>query len=212
MSRVFAYTLVADGSSAAMLRPVLDWLICDASGGAATPSGSLFDPRRLRRSLTKLSDHVAAAAEDAAGSVLFVHRDAEQADLATRVEEIERAAAGVSGGVVPVVPVRMSEAWLLFDEQAIRTAAGNPAGRKRLALPAAKKWDALPDPKEALYGLIREASELSGRRLKKLNYGEARAEVARLIEDFSPLRSLPAFEELRTRVQQRLAAGGYAGA
>jgi hypothetical protein len=36
---------------------------------------------------------------------------------------------------IPVVPVRMTEAWLLADEFAIRSAPGNPNGTQSLDLP-----------------------------------------------------------------------------
>ncbi len=61
-----------------------------------------------------------------------------------------------------IVPVRMQEPWLLFDEQAIRWAAGNPGGKTALALPRLTQLESLPDPKETLYGLLVTASEHPG--------------------------------------------------
>src|SRR5690606_18674132 len=67
--------------------------------------------------------------------VLVVHRDAERDPVDLRLAEIERArsSARIEGSLVPVVPVRMTEAWLLFDESAIRRAADNPNGTVDLA-------------------------------------------------------------------------------
>jgi hypothetical protein len=96
----------------------------------------------------------------------------------------------------------MSEAWLLFTEDAIRLAAGNPYSRCQLDLPTTREAERLADPKHVLFEKLREASELTGRRLRKFDRNRARAQVAEYIDDFSPLRSFAAFlafeEDLRT--------------
>jgi len=87
----------------------------------------------------------------------------------------------------------MTEAWLFFEEQAIRTAAGNSHGRELLDLPPPRKIESLPDPKSLLYDLLRSASGLRGRRLNNMPVSVYAARVSELIEDFSPLRQLSAF-------------------
>lgn len=72
-----------------------------------------------------------------------------------------------------IVPVRMQEPWLLFDEQAIRRAAGNPGGKTALPLPRLTQLESLPDPKETLYGLLVAASEHQGRRRGRFNPSRA---------------------------------------
>ncbi|MHC5613360.1 MAG: hypothetical protein ACYTXA_20770 [Nostoc sp.] len=101
-----------------------------------------------------------------------------------------------------VIPVRMQEAWLLFDEAALRKAAGNPSGRQALQLPDICRLEQLPDPKDILYGLLCEASGLRGRRLKQFSVNERVHRLAELIDDFSPLRALSAFQLLETEIQQ----------
>lgn len=130
--------------------------------------------------------------------LLFVHRDAERVPYADRKAEIEHAVAvaKLDVPVVCVIPVRMQEAWLLMNERAIRRAAGNPSGRVALSLPAIKDLEALPDPKNTLYDLLKTASELRGRRLSKLRESALARRVAELIDDFSQLRVLPAFQSL----------------
>jgi hypothetical protein len=103
----------------------------------------------------------------------------------------------------------MTEAWLLCNEQAIRTAAGNSRGDQPLNLPSFHSLENLPDPKNRLYETIRTASELGGRRLKRLPVAEYAARVAELIEDFSPLRQLSAFRELEAEVIQIISELGW---
>jgi hypothetical protein len=142
--------------------------------------------------------------------VLFVHRDAETVGREKRLQEIRD---GLSASLnaefphVPVIPVRMTEAWLLINEPAIRTAAGNPKGDVRLQLPDIGSLEYLPDPKGVLYNLLKEASQLPGRRLRKFHIARRAADVADRIEDFSPLRELNAYRELESDV--KAFAAGY---
>jgi len=61
--------------------------------------------------------------------------------------------------VVPAVPVRMTEAWLLFDEAAIRRAAGCPNGSMPLELPSLKTSEDIPDPKTILHEALRKGQQ-----------------------------------------------------
>ena len=197
------YTLVTDGSSDRALLFVLDWL-CRHHVQEAV-EGHWFDPRPLARLPMSLQDRLLRGRKLYPCDVLFVHRDAEAQDPQNRYEEIAEAvkALAESGADVPhvcVVPVRMTEAWLLFDETAIRRAAGNPNGTVNLDLPPVERAEQLPDPKDMLITAIRTASDLAARRLKKLNVPQCRLRVAELIRDFTPLRRLPAFRRLEDDV------------
>jgi len=165
--------------------------------------------RNLVRPPAKLADRIKTAVELFPCDLLFVHRDAERDPREARRAEIDAALKellreGVRVPVVRVVPVRMQEAWLLVDESAIRKAAGNPAGRIDLALPPAHRIEEIPDPKERLFQALRTASGQQGRKLKKLRLPVLRRRVAELIEDLTPLRSIPAFIALEDEIEQFL--------
>ena len=109
---------------------------------------------------------------DAADSLdlLFVHRDADNAGAEARYREIEAAVREVvQDGMswIGVVPVRMTEAWLLLDEAAIRNVVGKPGGRTPLGLPAPERAERVADPKERLRDALRTASGNQGRRRRK---------------------------------------------
>ncbi len=70
---------------------------------------------------------------------------------------------------VPVIPIRMTEAWLLLDEAQIRRVAGAPNDKTALDLPRAGKVESLPDPKALLKTTLARASGLKGRRLEQFN-------------------------------------------
>lgn len=202
------YTLVADGPSDRCLGPIINWTLAGAAPSDALLIDAQFaDFRDVPDAPQDLTERIRRAVREFPCDVLFVHRDAEREAPVRRREEIEAAARAV--GVQPVVcivPVRMTEAWLLFDEAAIRRAAGNPNGKVALRLPALQKLEALPDPKAVLQDALVTASETSGRKLKlfQRDLRTLRYRVAELIEDFSPLRSLPAFQGFERDVHATL--------
>jgi hypothetical protein len=101
----------------------------------------------------------------------------------------------------------MQEAWFLFDESAIREAAGNPRGRAPLDMPRLDEIESIRDPKRAIHDLLRSASELGRRR--KLNLASCFHRTAELIEDFTPLRGLTAFQALEAEVEHLLDARSW---
>lgn len=197
--RPFRYTLVADGTSDRCLLRVIDFVLGDVPAVAEAGIVRHFaDPAEVRVIEGGLGARMRRAVDLYPCDVLFVHRDAEREPRNNRCSEIMRAAHAIPAQVlVPVVPVRMTESWLLIDLPAIRRAADNPAGRVPLALPRARDLEGIPDPKAVLYALLTDASEKSGRRRQQFtvpsHLARRRGRVADLIADYSPLRQLPAF-------------------
>ena len=201
------YTLHSDGSSDRRLMPILDWLL-RANSVECAIHGQWADLRFVRLPPREPAERIRKAASLYPCELLFVHRDAEREPYAARHAEIMATLRrttfdGNPPAAVCVIPVRMQEAWLLFDEPAIRHAAGNPAGVMPLKLPALKQCERLPDPKSTLYGLLREASGKSGRRREKLDVHYLAHRVPEWIEDFGPLRALPAFAQLEDAWDRR---------
>jgi hypothetical protein len=196
-------TLLGDGPSDDALLPILRWLL-----GRCVPHVPVqlqwADLRGLRKRPVGLAERLRCALDLYPCDLLFIHRVAEREAAQHRVLEIAAAvgAAAVAPPHVCVVPVRMTEAWCLFDEAAIRRAAGNPNGRQLLDLPRLQDLEAIPDPKQLLRALLRHASGLRGRRLHQLNVPPRR--VTALIDDFSPLRGLGAFRRLEDEFRRAL--------
>ena len=199
------YTLLADGSSDRALLPILTWLLRQ-SCGAIPIEAEFADLRRLPHPPKKLSERIHWSVELYPCDLLFVHRDAESAPIEKREAEIRKAieesSMEDSVRVVCVVPVRMQEAWLLIDEAALRRAAGNPNGTQGLAMPEVQELEELADPKQLIRELLRQASGLRGRRLKRFNWRSSAHRVGEMIDDFSILYRLAAFQRLAAAVEQ----------
>jgi hypothetical protein len=151
-----------------------------------------------------LADRLRNAVELYPCDLLFVHRDVEGASIDDRCAEISAAAKALAIPWVPVTPIRMTEAWLLLDETALRRAAGRPRGNEALTLPPLQILESLPDPKQTLFEAIRRASGLSGRRLDKLRPEQVLHQLAGIIDDYSSLRQLSAFRALEAATRTAL--------
>lgn len=196
------FTLHSDGSSDKRLIPILTWVLRQHLPDTAIGSGAWADLRLLRKPPQGLEARLRVCLDLYPCDLLFVHRDAEREDPERRRAEISRAIQNITPvpPVVCVVPVRMQEAWLLFDELAIRRAAGNPRGRGSLNMPSLSRVEAIPDPKELLYELLRDASGLRGRKLYSFRPSQSADRLVELISDFTPLQKLLAFSRLQQDV------------
>lgn len=136
--------------------------------------------------------------------LVIVHRDSEGQDPTLRRAEVEAGVAAVRDNLatLPIVPVRMTEAWLLLDEQAIRRVAGRPTGREPLGLPAAVTAEAVPDPKALLRHALELASGASGRRLRrfKRDFPVQRRRLLEAVSHEGPVRQLSAWQALERDV------------
>jgi hypothetical protein len=208
----FRFTLLSDGSSDQVLSPILVWLLRRQNVARAIQP-VWADLRWLRRPPADLTGRIALTLGLYPCDLLFLHRDAEGAPLAVRRVEILQALSDGAEGAAPtvcIVPVRMQEAWLLFDELAIRHAAGNPSGNQPLAMPRMRDLEALPDPKALLHELLREASGLHGRRRRRFSVQTGARRVVEFIEDFSPLLQLSAFQALDDDLREIVQDHGWA--
>jgi hypothetical protein len=148
------------------------------------------------------SDKIFSAAQNAQGAhLLFVHLDAD-----TRT--VERAKAerfypgqnrvvssndSVCKDLVPVVPVKNIEAWLVSDYEAFCKVVGTKASERELGLPSHPRLvESLPDPKRTFREALRIAHSM---RRKRSNYhpGEYYELLARTIKMESLLK-VPAFK------------------
>jgi len=195
----FKFTLIADGRTDDALIPILKWLLINLGIDAPDPQLPILG--NLRNPPKKLQDKIAIALDLFPCNILFIHRDAETDEnpIETRTKEIRKAEKLVKKSLPPIVcviPIKMVESWLLFNEDAIRKVVGNPKGRQELNLPKISEIKKIVDPKEILEKLLTSAS-FPNRRGKRVNIpSNYCVRIAEEINDFAPLRNLSAFQEL----------------
>lgn len=194
------YTFLGDGTSDACLLNAIRWILDlkEIAYVEQNATHSLPTNKGLRQRINAAIDLYPC-------DMLFVHRDAENQTYNSRLNEINSQIVDLMRpSVIPVIPIRMTEAWLLIEEPAIRKAVGNPNGTMPLNLPAIRNLEGLPNPKELLFEKLKIASGLGTRRLTKFQPQRYRHRVADLISTYEPLRSIDSFLKLETRINQAI--------
>ena len=201
------YTLIADGSSDKLLMEIIKWLLDDLYpkqpiNGQYADFSYLPNPPKAGDFVGKVKFAKSYFPFD----LLFVHRDAEKSSfeiIEQRKHEIKKFLADDDiEKIVCIIPIRMMETLLLFDVEAIKKAAGNRNFKEPILLPDLKHLENETQAKQKLHDILKQASGLKGRQLKKFNADRAVHLLAENIEDFSTLRKLSAFtvfeNDLRT--------------
>lgn len=195
----FRFTLLAEGTSDRVLLPIIRWMLLQHHGSIDW-IGQLADLSNLQNPPKSLVDRVSAAISYFPADILFVHRDSDGLPVETRIDEV-RSAFHINGisncmACIPVIPVRMTEAWLLISEQALRASVDHRNGNVPLNLPPMKKLEKIPNPKQFLEQALLLASELSGRHKKKFYFPKHRARIPDYVEDWNRLLELPSAKRL----------------
>ena len=164
-----------------------------------------FQHRHLPR-----SERIELAAKAAVGAwvVLFIHADADGRDgRAARADRVQPAVERLSGLLGParqavaVVPIKMTDAWVLADVNAFRSSVGMTRDDRELGLAdvVAHGADHVPDPKS----LLRAAFAAARPRARSAQLG---AYLARIGDSasFDHLRRLEAFRQLESDLEAAL--------
>jgi hypothetical protein len=207
------YTLLTDGPADKALIPILTWLLHQHLPNCAVQA-SWADLGRVPKLPKTLHEKIQISVRLYPCNLIFVHRDAERLSLLDRKVEVDAAvnracATAVIPPAIAVVPVRMTETWLLLDAQAIREAAGNPNGSVPLNLPQPQDLENVSRPETMLHNLILTATELGAHRRRQFEVNRAVKRISDCVEDFAPLRALPAFSALEQKVIETIRQQGW---
>lgn len=197
-----AYALLAEGPSDAALLPAIRWILERLVPTGVTLQDESLPARLVPPRKCGLARRVCASHTLVRVDLLFVHQDADRMDGPRRRQQVQEACAGANRVCVPVVPVRATEAWLLWCEPALRKAAGNPHGTRPLGLPNPREVEGVTRPKQRFERALQDASSRSERRGRAVR-GQPRR-VAELIGDYAPLLDAPAFQGLYNDTREAL--------
>ena len=193
MNRQLAYAVVADGGTDRLLVPIIQWAVHRLDPGVDILQ------HEFRKRKGSVTDFLAAYRTGA--MLIFVHRDSESLTLDERLKEFHTLD---RQDIVPVVPVRMSESWLLFDGAAIAKAASAPSAP--VPVPGIAQIESILDPRRRLDQLrLQAAGAPSGRRLRTFQRSivNRRVSVAEFIADYSPLENVSAFRRFQEALAER---------
>ena len=196
--------VIGEGASDRMLEHPLRWILLEnnTSFEIIEPDYSL-----LKSNGPAVSERLSQGISHYSPDLTIIHRDADSTDPSERQIECTSASDEFQGSlVVSCIPVRMSEAWFLFDESALRIAAGNPSGNNSLSLPSVRSAERMANPKRALESALIQASGTTGRRRNKFvaRLGQRKQRLASLIKDYSDLQSSNSFSDFRNAIERAI--------
>ena len=192
--QIITTALIADGTSDRALIPLLKLLLKEH---LKLP---FEEPQLIQGDSNDLQSKVHTALTNFSLDILFVHRDAENEPWERREEEIRNAIPpNLTNTVISVIPIKMTEAWLLTDPGAIRCAVGNPNSTEPLNLPKISKIEASA-AKKVLFDALTLASEFGAQRRRKFRPEQYRHRVAELTTDLKLVRQIPSFKRMEDQL------------
>lgn len=200
------FALIGEGTSDLNLANHLETLLVEK--GFEEVSGIAPDLRQLPTPPGNSVAEKAAAIEEHFSEInlIFVHRDADNAGYDARREEISQQTEGCQSSIIPIIPVKMIEAWLLCDIEKIGTIIGIQADRRPNSAPKIRNIEKLADPKKALEDIICELANARGRKLDKLksNFYQHRARICQELETGGPVKHLPSYQKFIKNLERTL--------
>lgn len=169
---------------------------------------------------SRAEDIVAVARQAAGYHLLFVHADADHPTRARALSERvlpgvslvqERFTAGeaVCRDLVPVIPVRMVEAWMLADPEALRAIVGTVLSPDELGIPMrAHEIEGEAQPKERLAAIMHIAYTQRPRRRRHVGIGDLYRPLADQIS-LQRLNRLSAYQQLVDDLTTTLTSLGF---
>lgn len=193
MSGFWNCAFIGEGTSDDSLTSPLEGLVMSLVPGDDVRVEAVRLPRRLRHA--PVTEKIAELAEDEGFTLVFVHRDADQAGLRARQEEILRPHG--HRHIVPVVPVRETEAWALaqlWGDEAYRVWLSGHWSIGRL-----RALEEVSDPK----AVLRAWAERSASDLEWVRF---RSEAISAIDPQGGVAELGAWGQLRGRLIESMIA------
>lgn len=150
----------------------------------------------------KRAECILTAARQTEGyHALIVHADADyptpERAMQERIQpglDLVRAVMGEQHYLVPIVPVRMTEAWLLADPEALLEVIGTRSSVADLDLPEqARLVESDPAPKQTLERVVKDATK-QRRRRSTINVIDLYEPLARRI-NLERLQQVPAYQQ-----------------
>lgn len=170
---------------------------------------------------TRVERMLEAARRASGYHALIVHADAdyptpERALLErfspgqTKVRQARQAQESVCEHLVPIIPVQMTEAWMLADPDALREVIGVNLTTDAIGAPMhPHQVESDPDPKQTLNAVIEKALAQRARRRRRIALRSIYEPLARQIS-LARLIGVPAYQQFVADLTQTLVALGLA--
>jgi hypothetical protein len=150
------------------------------------------------------AERILSVARRASGyHALIIHADADypstERAMLERIQPgfnlVQQTRERVCKQLIPLIPVQMTEAWLLADPEALLSVIGTNIEARVLGLPErAQQVESIPDPKQTLNRVIQNALANRPRRHRRLDLRTVYEPLARQV-NLKRLGSVPAYQQ-----------------
>lgn len=179
----------------------------------------VFEPEHLLVKEESFVEHVVSAAKKAFWAhVLCVHTDADhQSDDVAFKNKINPSLLEISKSdesqicrnVVAVVPIQMTEAWMLADRDLFCREINTTKNHSELGLPIRfKQIESIDNPKRTIEEAIRISQLEVPRRRQKISIGDIYSPISQKI-DLNILSNLASYQKFRSQARSALKTLNY---
>jgi len=162
------------------------------------------------------AERILRAAQQASGyHALIVHADADHPTAYQAMKEriqpgfervlTERDKNEVCRQLVPIIPIRMTEAWMLADIEALQEVIGTDLDAERLGISKKRNIESDTDPKQTIKEAVRNAEANSSPRRRRIKLASLYEPLAGRIR-LERLQSLSAYRQFADDLTKTLAA------
>ncbi len=156
------------------------------------------------RDTKERAERILVVARQARGyHILIIHADADHPTpekarherIQPGFELVRQTKDGVCNHLVAIIPVRMIEAWMLADGQALQKVIGTDLDAESLGIPKQpQQVEAIIQPKQTLVQAIQNGFARRSRRSRQPNLGSLYEPLAQLI-NLDILQKVPAYQQ-----------------
>lgn len=159
------------------------------------------DVQSARRAL---ESRVLEAARKASGChALIIHADSDYPTRDRAYQErflpgadlVHRTSGAICKSLIPVIPVRSTEAWMLADSEALSSVIGIDIDLEAVGIPVqASQVENIAHPKDVLNHVIRSTSSSTSGRRRRINAASIHEPLARVVR-LDRLLQVPSFRQ-----------------
>ena len=153
-----------------------------------------------------------AACKAAKYHILVVHADADHPTREKALRErfqpgytlVQRTEGKICKNLLPIIPVRMTEAWMLADHEAMQNVLETSLRIQELGLPSkARQVESDPDPKHTLRQIMQKAAAERSRRRREVDLNSLYAPLGSRIS-LERLGNVPSYKQFMKDLTETL--------
>ena len=177
----------------------------------------VYEPEFIASEGNKFVEKVTSAAKKAKwANILCVHTDSDSESddeafnfrINPAFEYVKEEKGNLCKNLVAIVPIQMSEAWMLADSELLLEEIGANDRRRQLNLPRQNQIERKSDPKSLIEEILRITNDSSGRRRSRLTISELYTPISQKI-NLDHLKNLSAFDKFYQNAKKALVRINY---